>query len=69
MGRWWVGAAGRRRWLEGLRSVRAAAGGRLIRVHDVPADSAVYKRLLDAGVDLIGTKELARTEALLRTPR
>lgn len=69
MGRWWVSAAGRRRWLDGLRGIRAVAAGRLIRVHDVPADSAIYRRLLDAGVDLIGTKELARTELLLRSPR
>lgn len=69
MGRWWVDSAGRRRWVERLRELRAAAPDRLIRVHDVPADAAVYRQLLDAGVDLIGTKELARTEALLRTVR
>lgn len=65
MGRFWTTTRGRRRWLETLRAARRRAGGRLLRVHDVPADSAVYAELLGAGVDLIGTKELARTRAVL----
>ncbi len=65
MGRPWRTAAGRRRWLRTLAAVRRGAAGRLVRVHNVPADSAIYARLLAAGADLIGTRELGATRRIL----
>jgi hypothetical protein len=65
MGRWWVSRRGRRRWLDALRAAKAAAPGRLLRAHNVPADAAVYRALLGAGVDLIGTKTPAASRRLL----
>jgi hypothetical protein len=65
LGRWWVREAGRRRWLAGLRAVKAAQPARRLRVHNVPVDAAVYRALLAAGVDLIGTKDLPATARLL----
>ncbi len=47
-----------RRTLERINEARRLLPGRIIRAHDVPADSAVYHRLLQAGVDLIGLKDL-----------
>lgn len=68
MGRWWVTAAGRRRWLAWLRTVKTSAPDRLLRVHNVPADARIYSALLAAGVDLIGTKQLSETARLLAVP-
>lgn len=67
IGRWWRTSGGRRQWWNALRTARAAAPDRLIRVHNVPVDSAIYVRLYDAGVDLIGTKQLAESERILRS--
>lgn len=67
IGRWWRTSGGRRQWWNALRAARAAAPDRLIRVHNVPVDSAIYVRLYDAGVDLIGTKQLAESERILRS--
>jgi hypothetical protein len=68
VGRWWVRGAERRRWLAALRSVKAAHPTRRLRVHNVPVDAAVYRALLAAGVDLIGTKDLPATARLLESP-
>jgi hypothetical protein len=65
IGRRWATAASRRRWLAALREAKRAAPGRLLRVHNVPEDSRAYAALLDAGVDLIGSKQLATTRRLL----
>lgn len=65
MGRWWVTTASRRRWLAWLRVAKSSAPDRLLRVHNVPADARIYAELLAAGVDLIGTKQLAKTATLL----
>ena len=65
-GRWRLPAT-RRGWLETIRAARRGAGGRPIRAHDVPADARTYRALFDAGVDLIGTKELRATRAALGT--
>ena len=65
MGRWWITTARRSRWLAALRAAKAAAPGRLLRAHNVPANRTVYEALLDSGVDLIGTKELDATRSLL----
>lgn len=45
-------------WLSALRRLRDAGPRRLSRVYNVPAEPAVLRRLLDAGVDLIGFKDL-----------
>jgi hypothetical protein len=66
LGRWWLRAAGRRAWLEALRAARAAHPDRRFRVHNVPVNGSVYRVLRDAGIDLIGTKHLAATAAILR---
>ncbi len=68
LGRWWVREAGRRRWLAALRSVKAAHPTLQLRVHNVPVDRDVYRTLLAAGVDLIGTKDLPGTARLLQSP-
>jgi hypothetical protein len=68
MGRWWRTAAGRRRWLAAIRTVKASAPDRLLRVHNVPADGRIYTALLASGVDLIGTKELSASARLLAAP-
>ncbi|MGI9043537.1 MAG: hypothetical protein ACR2GK_05370, partial [Gemmatimonadaceae bacterium] len=69
IGRWWGRPAHRRRWIATLHAVKGSAPGRLLRVHNVPRDATVYYLLLDAGVDLIGTKDLARTQSLLSQAR
>ena len=49
------------RWLAALRRAKAAGPGRLARVYNAPVHRAVYAALLAAGVDLIGTEDLAGT--------
>lgn len=65
MGRWWVRESSRRRWLAALQATKTAHPNLRLRVHNVPADAAVYRALLAAGVDLIGTKSLSATALLL----
>jgi len=65
IGRQWLRAADCRRWIASLRAAKDANPHRLVRVHNVPADSTIYGALLDAGVDLIGTKDLIKTWQLL----
>ena len=48
-----------------LIRARNAAPGRLARVHNAPANPAIYRALLDAGVDLIGTTDIEATRRLL----
>lgn len=66
MGRQWASQQHRRRWLATLREIKRAAPEKLLRVHNVPAEGTIYAALLDAGVDLIGTKNLAATRRLLQ---
>lgn len=61
IGRWWVTASARRRWFATLTATKQRAPDQLLRVHNVPVDGHLYTMLLDAGVDLIGTKQLERT--------
>jgi hypothetical protein len=69
LGRWWVSAARRERWLGAFRAIKDAQPSRLVRVFNVPLDQAIYRRLHTAGVDLIGTKTLSLSrELLLRLP-
>jgi hypothetical protein len=49
------------RWLAALTRARAAGPERLARVYNAPVRRDVYAALLAAGVDLIGTEDLAGT--------
>lgn len=68
MGRWWRSPAGRRAWLRAIREQKRIAPDIPIRVYDVPERADVYQELFDAGVDLIGAKDLRRTLALFGWP-
>lgn len=65
MGRRWRTAAGRRKWVSTLRAARRANPHCLLRVHNVPVEARIYKELLAAGVDLVGTRNLAATRGVL----
>jgi len=65
LGRWWVTPAQRRHWLTTIRATKTWFLWRRIRAYHVPVSARVYRELLDAGVDLIGTTELAKTARLL----
>ena len=65
IGRRWVTPAKRRRWLSAIRATKAAFPARVIRAYHVPVNERTYRELLAAGVDLIGTPELAETARLL----
>jgi hypothetical protein len=65
IGRWWVTPAKRRRWLSAIRATKAAFPAQRIRAYHVPVNERTYRELLAAGVDLIGTPELAETARLL----
>ena len=55
------------RWLTRVRAAKEEGGDRLARAYNVPVDPAVYRLLLEGGVDLIGTKRLSDSrEVLLR---
>jgi hypothetical protein len=54
-------------WLARLRAVKGEGPGRLARAYNVPIDPAVYRLLLEAGVDLIGTKRLVASREVLLT--
>ena len=55
-GRWWQLPARRRRWLSVIGEVKSLAPGALVRAFNVSRDTATYRRLWNAGVDLIGVK-------------
>ncbi|HEY9225447.1 MAG TPA: hypothetical protein VIP11_02290 [Gemmatimonadaceae bacterium] len=71
MGRWWMKVTPwrRRSWLSTLRAVKAASPTRRIRAYHVPVDEGVYRDLLAAGVDLIGTQNITATARLLSAVR
>jgi len=46
-----------------------AVPGRLARVYRVPTHAAAYDAILDAGIDLIGTRDITGAWELLRTDR
>ena len=54
-------------WLARLRAAKDEGPGRLARAYNVPVDPAVYRLLLEGGVDLIGTKRLAESRQVLLT--
>ena len=65
IGRRWQLPAHRRRWFATIRQTKTRFPALRIRAYHVPVNQRVYKQLLDAGVDLIGTPELAETSRIL----
>jgi hypothetical protein len=65
IGRRWAMPWQRRHWLSTIRATKAAFPARRIRAYHVPVNERIYRELLAAGVDLIGTPELAETARLL----
>jgi hypothetical protein len=65
MGRRWTTAAQRQHWLSTIRATKSVFPARRIRVYHLPVDERIYRELLAAGVDLIGTQDLAATARLL----
>lgn len=65
IGNRWQLPAHRRRWVPAIRATKAAFPLLRIRAYHVPVNERVYQQLLDAGVDLIGTLDLARTAQIL----
>lgn len=65
IGRRWQWPAHRRRWFAAIRATTSKFPSTRIRAYHVPVNQEVYRRLLDAGVDLIGTLELAETARIL----
>ena len=57
------------RTLAQIDSARRILPGRLVRAYDVPAVASIYRMLLASGVDLIGSKDLKETAALLGLER
>lgn len=52
-------------WLARVGAAKQAGPGRIARAYNVPLDSAVYRLLLDGGIDLLGSKRLGASRALL----
>lgn len=55
------------RWLTRVRAAKDEGGDRLARAYNVPVNPAVYRLLLEGGVDLIGTKRLWDSREVLLT--
>ena len=55
-----------RQTLARIAGARRVLPGRLVRAFNVPSSSAVYQVLLRSGVDLIGSKDLKASAAILR---
>lgn len=66
MGRWFTRASERRQWMATALAIKAQSPGRFLRVFNVPLDEETYRGLLNAGVDLIGTKSIRRSQEFLR---
>jgi hypothetical protein len=66
MGRWYTLDAERERWMRAIKAIALTEPDKILRVYNVPANEPLYRELLYAGVDIIGTKELSRTQQLLR---
>lgn len=65
IGRRWQTPWHRRRWLSAIRATKARFPALRLRAYHVPVSERVYRKLLEAGVDLIGTRQLAETARLL----
>ena len=57
----------RRRWFSAIRATKAEFPAQRFRAYHVPVDERIYRKLLAAGVDLIGTVRLAETARLLHS--
>lgn len=53
-------------WLSRVRGVKGTSPQYLARAYNAPASAAVYRLLLDGGIDLIGTEDLRATHRVLR---
>jgi hypothetical protein len=65
IGRRWQLPAHRRRWFSAIRATKTMFSSKRLRAYHVPVNQRVYRELLDAGVDLIGTLELQETARIL----
>ena len=65
VGRAWRTSKGTRYWLDRIRAQRQDNPRIVIRAHNVPVNANVYRDLLSAGVDIIGTKDLEKTKVVL----
>jgi hypothetical protein len=65
IGRRWATPAQRRHWLSAIHETKVLFPARRIRAYHVPVNERRYRELLAAGVDLIGTLDLAETARLL----
>jgi hypothetical protein len=52
-------------WLARVRAVKGTSPRYLARAYNAPANAAVYRLLLDGGVDLIGAEDLEATHRVL----
>jgi hypothetical protein len=65
IGRRWQTPGHRRRWLSAIRATKVKFPAQRFRAYHVPVNERIYRKLLAAGVDLIGTLQLAETARLL----
>ncbi|MGV3710531.1 MAG: hypothetical protein ACO1Q7_17000 [Gemmatimonas sp.] len=65
MGRWYTLEIQRERWMRAIRAIAVTEPDKILRVYNVPENREVYRELLQSSVDIIGTKNLARTAELL----
>ena len=65
VGRAWRTSKGTRYWLDKIRAQRQDNPRIVIRAHNVPVNAKVYRDLLSAGVDIIGTKDLEKTKEVI----
>lgn len=68
IGRWWRTRRGRAEYMAAVRTLARDYPALPLRVYNVPLNAAVYTELLDAGVDLIGTKSLEESRRLMPNP-
>jgi hypothetical protein len=52
-------------WLAGLQAAKQSGPGRISRAYNVPVVEAVYRLLIEGGVDLVGTKHLRASQQML----
>jgi hypothetical protein len=53
-------------WLSRVRAVKGRSPRYLARAYNAPPSAAVYRLLLDGGIDLIGTEDLRATQRVIR---
>lgn len=62
----WQMPGHRQRWLSAIRQTKTKFPALRFRAYHVPVNERIYRKLLAAGVDLIGTVQLAETARLLQ---